>query len=52
MLSIITNTILLDCVKDEPLEDRTVVVEDGVIKDIYLGTRAIPSEAIVINVGK
>ena len=51
MSTIITNDRLLDCVGDEPLENASVVVEDGVIKDVYSGKRQIPAGATVIDVG-
>ena len=38
MITVLTNGRLLDCVGNEPSEDATVVVEDGVIKDICEGT--------------
>lgn len=49
MITVIKNGRLLDCVRDEPLEDASVVIEDGVIKDIYSGKKSFPSEAIVID---
>lgn len=51
MLTVITNARLLDCIGDEPLEDTSVVIENGVIKDIYSGERPLPADALVINVG-
>lgn len=49
MITVIKNGRLLDCVGDEPLEDASVVIEDGVIKDIYSGKKSFPSEAMVID---
>jgi len=49
LVAVIKNSRLLDCVGDEPLEDVSIVVEDGVIKDIYSGEKGFPSEAMVID---
>ena len=51
MIKVITNGRLLDCIGDEPLEDSSVVVEDGVIKDVYFGKKPLPADATVIDVG-
>jgi len=51
MITAITNGRLLDCVGDEPLEDASVVVEEGLIKDVYTEEKAQPSEAMVIDAG-
>ena len=51
MITVLTNSRLLDCVGDEPFEDASVVIEEGLIKDIYSGKKALPGEATVINVG-
>lgn len=51
MLTVITNGRLLDCLGDEPLEDSSVVVEDGLIKDIYSGGKPVPNGAQVVDVG-
>jgi imidazolonepropionase-like amidohydrolase len=39
MKTLLANGRLLDCVGDEPLEDVSVVVEDGLIKDIVSGNQ-------------
>ena len=49
MITAIINGRLLDCVGDEPLEDASVVIENGTIKDIYSGKKRLPSKAVVIN---
>jgi imidazolonepropionase-like amidohydrolase len=51
MLTIITNGRLLDCITDGPLENSSVVIEEGVIKDVYTGRRSITRGATVIDVG-
>ena len=51
VITVITSGRLLDCIGDEPLEDASVVVEDGMIKDIYTGKRRFPSDATIIDVG-
>lgn len=48
---VLTNGRLLDCVGDEPLENASVVIEDGIIKNVYSGEKPLPKEATVINVG-
>ena len=50
MIKILTKGRLLDCAGDEPLENASVIVEDGDIKDIYSGEKSIPREAMVIDV--
>ncbi|MFC1912397.1 amidohydrolase family protein [Chloroflexota bacterium] len=49
MITVITNGRVLDCIGDEPLEDASVVIEKGIIKDIYLGEKSIPQGAMVID---
>lgn len=51
MLSALTNGRLLDCVRDEPLENASVLFEDGEIKEIYSGEKPLPDGAATINVG-
>ncbi|MCK4830151.1 hypothetical protein KA005_81285, partial [bacterium] len=51
MLSALTNGRLLDCVGDEPLENASVLFEDGEIKEIYSGGKPLPDGAATINVG-
>jgi len=51
VITVLTKGRLLDCVGDEPLENASVVIEDGDIKDVYSGEKALPKEATVINVG-
>ncbi|TVQ22685.1 MAG: amidohydrolase family protein [Spirochaetaceae bacterium] len=45
----ITNGRLLDCVGDEPIEDASVVFEDGIIKDVFTGRESVPSKAEIID---
>jgi len=49
MITSITNCRMLDCVGDEPIENTTIIVEDGIIKDISQGTNSLTIEARVIN---
>lgn len=49
MLTILTNGRVLDCISENPLENESVVVENGVIKDIFPGKKPVLAEAIVIN---
>jgi imidazolonepropionase-like amidohydrolase len=51
MITAITHARLLDCINDEPLEDASVVVEDGVIRDVFAGDGSLPPEARVIHAG-
>lgn len=51
MITVITNGRLLDCIGSELLEDASVVVEDGIIKEVYSGEKPIPDGATVMNVG-
>jgi len=51
VITVLTKGRLLDCVGDEPLEDASVVIEDGDIKDVYSGEKPLPQEATVIDVG-
>jgi len=49
MIIALTNGRLLDCVGNEPSEDVAVVIEDGMIKDIYEGTRDTSVFDLVID---
>jgi len=49
MVTVIRNGRLLDCVGDEPLENASVVIEDGVIRDIYTGEKGSSGGAMVID---
>lgn len=49
VITAIINGRLLDCVGDEPLENATIVIEDGMIRDIYSGKKRLPSKAVVID---
>ncbi len=51
MITVLTRGRLLDCVGEEPLENASVVIEDGDIKDVYSGEKPLPKEATVIDVG-
>ena len=51
MITAIINGRLLDCVGDVPLEDASVVIEDGVIKEIYSKRKPVPRGATIIDVG-
>jgi imidazolonepropionase-like amidohydrolase len=51
MITIITEGRLLDCIGSEPVENASVVIEDGVIRDIYQGQGSIPGGAAVIQAG-
>lgn len=51
MITVITQGRLLDSVGDAPLANSSIVIEEGVIKDIYTGTRSIPDGARVIDAG-
>jgi len=51
VITVLTHGRLLDCVGDEPIEDVSIVVEEGEIKDIYSGGKPLPDGATVINVG-
>ena len=50
MIEVLTKGRLLDCIGDEPLENASVVIEDGDIKDVYSGEKPLPKETVVINV--
>ena len=50
MITAMTNSRVLDCIGDEPLEDMTIVIEEGIIKDIYSGRKPLPRKAVVIDV--
>ncbi|MCJ7622546.1 MAG: amidohydrolase family protein, partial [Anaerolineaceae bacterium] len=49
MINALTNTRLLDCIGDEPLEDTTIITEGGLIKDIYQGSSVKNPHANVID---
>jgi len=51
MTTVISNGRLLDCIGNEPLEDVSIVIEDGVIKEIYSGRKPISSGATIVDVG-
>lgn len=51
MITAIINGRLLDCVGDVPLEDASIVIEDGVIKEIYSKRKPVPRGATIIDVG-
>ena len=50
MITIITNGRILDCVGEQPTEDSSVIIEDGIIKDVYSGRKQLP-EGKVVDVG-
>ena len=49
MIAVITKGRVLDCIGNEPLEDTSVVIEEGIIKDVYSGEKSIPRGAMVID---
>jgi len=49
MITSIINARLLDCVGDVPIENASVVVENGLIKDIFTGRHSFASDAMVID---
>jgi len=51
MITAISNGRLLDSIGDEPVENGSVVIEDGVIKEVYSGKKSIPNGATVIDAG-
>lgn len=51
MITAIINGRLLDCVGDAPLEDASIVIEDGMIKEIYSKRKPVPRGATIIDVG-
>jgi len=51
VITAIINGRLLDCVGDVPLEDASIVIEDGVIKEIYSKRKPVPRGATIIDVG-
>lgn len=50
-ITVLTGGRLLDCTGEEPLEDFSVVVEGGDIKDIYPGKKPLPEKTTVIDAG-
>ena len=51
MITAIINGRLLDCVGDGPLENASIVIENGVIKDIFSKRKLFPRGATIIDVG-
>ena len=51
MVTVITNGRLLDCIGNEPLEDATIIIEDGAIKEVYTGKKSLPKEVTVFDAG-
>lgn len=52
MITILTNGRLLDCIGDEPQENSSIVIEEGLIKDVYQGEKSTPNGALTIDVGR
>ena len=51
MITAIINGRLLDCVGDMPLKDASIIIEHGVIKDIYSRRKLVLRGATIIDVG-
>ncbi len=49
MKTIFSNGRLLDCAGDEPLENMSVIIEDGLIKDILPGNKVTESFDLQID---
>jgi len=51
MITELTNGRLLDCVSDSPIENTNIIIEDGLIKDIYQGQSQNNPDILKINCG-
>lgn len=51
MIIELTNGRLLDCVSDSPIENTNIIIEDGLIKDIYKGQSQNKADILKINCG-
>lgn len=49
MITELSNGRILDCVGDVPFENGTVIIEDGIIKEIYTGNRQYSHEVKKVN---
>ncbi|MFC2028813.1 amidohydrolase family protein [Chloroflexota bacterium] len=49
MITELVNGRLLDCVCESPNENTSIIIEDGLIKNIYHGERLHSSDALTIN---
>lgn len=49
MITAITNGRLWDGIHDEPLEDSTVITENGAIMEVYQGTKPLPAGTSIID---
>jgi imidazolonepropionase-like amidohydrolase len=49
MITELSNGRLLDCIGDNPQENANIIIEDGIIKDIYTGVHQHKTETLVVD---